>query len=164
MMNKYILIVLSFILVGCGARKVDVNKSIVKKDSVVETKVEVKTEITKLVNDSTNAKTEVCEDELILTPIDTTKEMVVNGKHYKNVVLRHKKTKTNSLYTNNKRESETKHKDSVATTKAAVKSSANIKIKHTDKSADYSWFIWLILIIIIIYTLWRNRLWIIKKL
>lgn len=163
-MNKYILIVLSFVLIGCGARKVDVSKSIVKKDSVVETKVEVTTVITKVINDSTNIKIEVSEDELTLTPIDTSKEMVVNGKRYKNAVLKHKKTKTNSLYTNNKTESETKHKDSVASIKADVKSSANIKTKHIDKSADCSWIIWILLIIIIIYTLWRNRLWIIRRL
>lgn len=163
-MNKFIVFLLTLTLISCGARKVDVTKSIVKKDSVVETKVEVTTAIAKVINDSTNIKIEVSEDELTLTPIDTSKEMVVNGKRYKNAVLKHRKTKSNSLYTNNKTESETKRKDSVVSIKADVKSSTNIKTKHIDKSADYSWIIWILLIIIIIYTLWRNRLWIIRRL
>jgi len=163
-MNKFIILLLALTVASCGARKVDVTKSIVKKDSVVEKKVEVTTITDKKIEDITNINTEVCEDEITLTPIDSSKEMIVNGKHYKNAVLKTKKTKYNSLYTNNKKESETKRIDSVVATKASVKASSNVKEKHTDKSADYSWVIWLILIIIITYTLWRNRLWIIKKL
>ena len=38
-----------------------------------------------------NSKIDKTEDEIIIEPIDNTKEIVVNGKTYKNVKIRHKK-------------------------------------------------------------------------
>jgi hypothetical protein len=142
---------------SCGARKVNIEKLEVKKDSIATTEVKAIVDIKKETIDSTNIKTDTTQDEITVQPIDTCKEMVVEGKHYKNVVLKIKKIKTNSLYTNKKKESETKHIDSTATSKVIKKEVVDSKLKTIDKKANYCWIIWLLLLILILYLLWRNR-------
>lgn len=154
-MGKYILML--FLLASCGARKVDVSKIEIKKDSLTETKVVVNTLEEKTVTDSTNIKTEINTDEVCIEPLDSTKEMVVDGKHFKNAVLRIKKNKVNTLYTNNKRESNIKHTDSVATAKTSIKETVVGKTKKIDKKANYWYLVCWLILILIIYLLWRNR-------
>lgn len=156
-MKKFIILLLAVILTSCGARKVDVSKVEIKKDSIVETKAEVVTTEIKEVVDSTNITTEINTDEICIEPLDSTKEMVVDGKIYKNVVLKIKKNKVNTSYTNNKRESNIKHMDSVGTSKISVKENIVAKTKNIDRKADYWSFLWLLLLILIMYLLWRNK-------
>jgi hypothetical protein len=156
-MKKIIILLLAVILTSCGARKVDVSKVEIKKDSIVETKTEVATTEIKEAVDSTNITTEINTDEVCIEPLDSTKEMVVDGKIYKNVVLRIKKNKVNTSYTNNKRESNIKHTDSVGTSKTSVKENIVTKTKNIDRKADYWSLLWLLLLILIIYLLWRNK-------
>ena len=154
---KKILLILLLILTSCGSRKVAIEKTSIKKDSVVETKVAVVTLENKEKTDSTNIITTTDTDEIVIIPIDTCKDIVVDGKIYKNVILRIKKTKSNTSYANKKKESETKLKDSVATIKAVKTERSESKSKHIHKSASYSWIIWLLLLILILYVLWQNR-------
>jgi hypothetical protein len=163
-MKKIIILLLAVILTSCGARKVDVSKVEIKKDSIVETKVEVATTEIKETVDSTNITTEINTDEVCIEPLDSTKEMVVDGKIYKNVVLKIKKNKVNTSYTNNKRESNIKHTDSVGTSKTSVKENIIVKTKNIDKKANYWSLFWLLLLILIMYLLWRNRVSILKRL
>lgn len=154
---KKLIVLLLIILTSCAARKVDVSKTEIKKDSVVESKAIVATEEVKHVDDSTNITTEINTDEVCIEPLDSTKEMVVDGKIYKNVVLKIKKNKVNTTYTNNKRESNIKHKDSIGVSKVSVKESAVAKTKNIDKKASYCSLLWLLLLILIMYLLWRNK-------
>jgi hypothetical protein len=108
--------------------------------------------------------TTIDDNEITVTPIDTCKEIVVDGKIYKNVILKIKKTKTNSLYTNNKKESETKRIDSTATVKVNKSEDVVVNNKKIDKPANYSWIIWILILILILYQLWRNRLSLLKLL
>ena len=156
-MKKIIILLLALLLTSCGARKVDVSKVEIKKDSVVETKVEVKTIEKKEIVDSTNITTEINTHEVHIEPLDSTKEMVVDGKIYKNVVLKIRKNKVNTSYTNNKRDSNIKHTDSVGTSKISVKENIAVKTKNIDKKADYWSLLWLLLLILIMYLLWRNK-------
>jgi hypothetical protein len=156
-MKKFIILLLAVILTSCGARKVDASKVEIKKDSIVETKVEVATTEIKEVVDSTNITTEINTDEVCIEPLDSTKEMVVDGKIYKNAVLKIKKNKVNTSYTNNKRESNIKHTDSVGTSKTSVKENIVAKTKNIDRKADYWSLLWLLLLILIMYLLWRNK-------
>ena len=163
-MNKLIILLLATVLTSCGARKVDINKIEIKKESVVETKVLVTTIENKIKTDSTNIVTTIDNSEIVITPIDTCKEIVVEGKVYKNVVLRIKKNKVNTLYTNNKRESNNKCKDSVAVIKVNKTETVSGKNKTIEKKANYWWILWILLLILILYQLWRNRLSLLKLL
>jgi hypothetical protein len=162
-MKKLILLFL-IILTSCASRNVHIDKLNIKKDSIAETKVIVTTIENKIKTDSTNIVTTIDNSEIIITPIDTCKEIIVEGKVYKNVVLKIKKNKTNTLYTNNKTESNNKRVDSVATIKVNKTEKVSGKNKTIDKKADYSWILWLLLLILILYQLWRNRLSLLKLL
>jgi len=162
-MKKLILLFL-IILTSCASRHVQVDKLEIKKDSVAETKVLVTTIENKEKTDSTNIVTTIDNSEITITPIDTCKEIIVEGKVYKNVVLRIKKNKVNTLYTNNKREYNNKRKDSIAVVKVEEKEHITAKEKKIDKPVDYWWILWLLLLILILYQLWRNRLSLLKLL
>jgi len=162
-MKKLILLFL-IVLTSCASRQVQVDKIDIKKDSVVETKVTVTTIENKIKTDSTNIVTTIDNSEIVITPIDTCKEIVVEGKIYKNVVLRIKKNKVNNSYTNNKRESNIKLKDSVVVIKVNKTEKISGKNKTIEKKANYWWILWLLLLILILYQLWRNRLSLLKLL
>jgi len=160
-MKKLILLLL-IILTSCASRHVQINKLDIKKDSIAETKVLVTTIETKEKTDSTNIITSIDNSEITITPIDTCKEIIVEGKVYKNVVLKIKKNKVNTLYTNKKKESNNKRIDSVATVKVNKTEKISGKNKTIEKKADYWWILWLILLILTLYQLWRNRLLLLK--
>jgi len=154
---KKIILLFILVLTSCASRKVHIDKIDIKKDSVVETKVEVTTIENEKKTDSTNIVTTIDNSEITITPIDTCKEIVVDGKVYKNVVLKIKKNKVNTLYTNNKTESNNKRVDSVATVKAEVKERTVGKTKTVDKKANYWFLVYWLILILILYLLWRNR-------
>jgi hypothetical protein len=162
-MKKLILLFL-IVLTSCASRQVQVDKIDIKKDSLAETKVTVTTVENKIKTDSTNIITTVDNSEITITPIDTCKEIIVEGKVYKNVVLKIKKNKANTLYTNNKTESNNKRTDSVATVKVNKTEKVSGKNKTIDRKANYWWILWLLLLILTLYQLWRNRLSLLKLL
>jgi len=162
-MKKLILLFL-IVLTSCASRQVQVDKIDIKKDSVAETKVTVTTIENKIKTDSTNVITTVDNSEITITPIDTCKEIIVEGKVYKNVVLKIKKNKANTLYTNNKTESNNKRVDSVATVKVNKTEKVSGKNKTIDRKANYWGILWLLLLILTLYQLWRNRLSLLKLL
>ena len=102
-MKKQIFILVSLLFLSCGSRKVTKTNLEEKKDSVsvVDVKTEIKTNENTEINN--NSKIDKTEEEFIIEPIDTSKEIIVNGKTYKNVKIRHKKTKDNSLHINQKK-------------------------------------------------------------
>ena len=155
---KYILyIICSAVLFSCASRKVDVKIQEVKKDSLVETKIDLTENKVKDSEQETNIKTIIDIDEILIKPIDSLKEIIVDGKTYKNVVLSYKKTKSNSLYNNKLKESENTLKNVKTDIKAEKSSQENIKEKQIDKKANYFIYIWFILGILIIYLIWRNK-------
>ena len=155
-MKKLILLFL-ITLTSCASRQTKIDKLVVKKDSVTETKAVLTVTETKEKTDSTNIITMVDSSEVMITPIDTYKEIVVDGKVYKNVVLRIKKNKVNTSYTNNKRESNIKRTDSIETTKTSVTEDTVEKIKTIDKKTNYWTLFYWIILFIIIYLLYKNR-------
>ena len=131
-MKKFILILFLF-LISCGARKVALTNIDVKRDSLsIVTKDTMAVSAIKI-NDSTNIKVNKEEDEITITPIDTSKEIVYNGRRIKNAVLRVRKIKTNSLYTNVNKVSKN---DSIAvktTNTVAIKDVKKENTKQVDK-------------------------------
>jgi len=154
---KHIFILVSLFLIGCASRKVDIKTTDIKKDSLVETKIDLTENKVKDSTAETNTKTIVNIDEIIIKPLDSLKEFIVEGKTYKNVVLSYKKTKSNSLYNNKIKVSENtlKHVKTDSKIKTSVKE--NIKEKQIDKKANYFVYLWFILGIIILYLLWRSK-------
>jgi hypothetical protein len=135
------------ILSSCSTRKVIIEE--VKKDSLsqIYTKIETKEDI------KIETKNDIVTNEFIITPLDTCKDIVVNGITYKNVVLRHINTKDNSLHKEDIKVS--KIEDKQQTTKVEVKE----KKKEIEKKANYFLYFIPTLIIIIIYLVWQNRRW-----
>ena len=153
---KKLLLFTCLILISCGSRKVNIEKLTVKKDSTATVEIKAITEIKRDIVDSTNIKTDIIHDEVTMQPIDTCKEMIIEGKHYKNVILKIKKIKTNSLYTNKKKESETKRIDSTAKSIVIKKEGIDGKSKVIDKKESitgnivvYSLLLLLIIAIVI---------------
>jgi hypothetical protein len=153
---KKLLLFTCLILLSCGSRKVNIEKLTVKKDSTATVEVKVIAVETKQKTDSTNVSTTIDDNEITVTPIDTCKEIVVDGKIYKNVILKIKKIKTNSLYTNKKKESETKRIDSAAKSIVIKKEDIDGKSKVIDKKESitgnivvYSLLLLLIIAIVI---------------
>ena len=155
---KYILyIICSAVLFSCASRKVDVKTTDIKKDSLVETKIDLTENKVKDSTAETNVNKIVYSDEIIIKPLDSLKEFIVEGKTYKNVILSYKKTKTNTLSNNKVKVSENtlKHVKTDSKVKTSVKE--NIKEKQIDRKANYFIYIWFILGILIIYLIWRNK-------
>jgi uncharacterized protein YcfL len=145
MRNKLILLFLiTFLIVGCGSRKV--NKSVTKEETQIEildtSKTETKTD--------TNVKVISCfeTDEITIVPIDSTKEIFVNGKTYRNVVLKHKKVKANKVVEQNKKEVKIEQKAIKIKSKAIIE----VKQKETERNSNYWWLI----LLIPIYLLYRK--------
>jgi ATP-dependent Zn protease len=155
---KPIFILVSLFLFSCASRKVDLKVKEVKKDSLVETKIDLTETKVKDTQQETNINKTVYFDEIIIKPLDTLKEFIVEGKTYKNVVLSYKKTKTNTLYNNKVKVSENVLKHVKIDNKVKTSSKENSKEKQIDKKANYFIYLWFILGIIIIYLIWRNRL------
>ena len=130
------------ILSSCSTRKVVIEE--VKKDSLsqIVTKIVTKEDI------KIETKNDIVIDEFIIIPLDTCKDIVVNGITYKNVVLRHINTKDNSLHKEDIKVS--KIEDKQQTTKVKE----NTKVKNIEKTSNPIGYI---LIIIIIYLVWQNR-------
>ncbi len=147
-----------FALTSCGARKVSKSKENIEVEKQTESattdnsKVEIKTDTNTKVIDCTDT------DEVEITPIDNTMEMVVNGKTYKNATLKHKKTKANIVTDKKETIAETKQNDVKTTNKENVKA----KINKTSKESDRKQFNWVPIIItiaavilaIVMFVLW----------
>jgi uncharacterized protein YcfL len=147
MRNKLILL-LSILIVGCGSRKV--NKSVTKEETQIEildtSKTETKTD--------TNVKVITCfeTDEITIVPIDSTKEIFVNGKTYRNVVLKHKKVKGNKVVEQSKKEVKIEQK----AVKTNIKKQTQIEVKQIDKE-QFNFLVWFWLLLLIpIYLLYRK--------
>jgi hypothetical protein len=155
---KYIFyIICSAVLFSCASRKVDIKVQEIKKDSLIETKIDLTENKVKDSTAEININKIVYFDEIIIKPIDSCKEFIVEGKTYKNVVLNYKKTKTNTLYNNKVKVSENTLKHVKTDSKIKTSSKENIKEKQIDKKANYFIYLWFILGIIIIYVIWRNK-------
>jgi len=79
------------LLSSCGTRKVVIDE--VKKDSLsqISTKIVTKEDI------KIETKNDIITDEFTITPLDTCKDIVINGITYRNVTINYKKTKDNTI-------------------------------------------------------------------
>jgi hypothetical protein len=145
---KKILILIILLLSSCAARKVNVDKvdNTTKVDSTSVTKQEMVT------TQDNNISIKTDTDELEIVPVSDTIPMVVNGITYKNAKLRYKKTKKVLVDTSKIKVAE---KTSI---KVEVKKEAKVKTfkKDIDKKANYTIYIWWILIILLLIYLYNR--------
>jgi hypothetical protein len=152
-----------FLLVSCGARKVD--KEVIKTDTTASIS-QIEKEKTSINKDSCSEnkieiKNNIITEEDELEPIDTTKpieKIDSDGKitKYKNTRIKHKKTIDNSQINQeqNVSESSSFQNESEINNNQNLKSSSESSIKHIIKEQfNWStfilsfWWLWLIIII-----------------
>lgn len=153
---KYLIIFLvGIISLSCASRKVHKEIAIVKEESVMVNQTMDTTIFHKEDTHNTITSIDVEEDEIIITPIDTSKEMKVDNKVYKNVVIKksHKKDRTKT---------ETKDTVKVDSSSAHSERSIALNIKEgsinmktsekEDGSSFYIYsFLFLLLLICLLY-------------
>ena len=145
---KHLFILVSLVFLSCASRKVDVD--IKKKDS---TTVQIIKEITTKKTDSTSNNLVIDKsesDELIITPIDSTKEIVVNGKKYFNAILKYKKTRNNTYNNNKVKVSKIEDKTLKTNNRTTLKTKNKTKKIETNNTTLYLFFLIIFIILLII--------------
>jgi hypothetical protein len=151
--NNIILIALILALLGaifltsCGSRKVQ--KSETKETEKTEIKTEEKTE-TKL-TDNTKIVDTSTTDEIEILPVDNTLPFTINGKEYKNVKIKHKKSKNNITINKDVKVQHNAQKSDLKT----VKRDLIIERKQIERKQSYWWLLWFLLLIPVYYV-WRK--------
>jgi hypothetical protein len=150
-MKTKLILLSALLLIGCGSRKTQqtktdvTTKEVATDNSVIETKTETNTKVV----DCTST------DEIEIIPIDNTKEIVVNGKVYKNVSIKKKKTKNNLTIAKNEIVDKIEKKD------VKTKSKAKVQVKQKATESNKGNFLnWIVLILVIIafgYWFWWSR-------
>ena len=140
-MLKYSFIFLFVLLASCGARKVDVQKTdtIVKVDSTSTIKKE------EVVITQNNISINTDTDEMEITPIDSTKPVVIGEKKYFNAKIRYKKTKVALVDTTKKQEIRKESQE----VKVVKDKREKVFKKNIDKKESLTVFWWWLLIILL---------------
>jgi thymidine kinase len=141
------LILLSFLLFSCAARKIAVTKTQVET-KIDSTAVEKKDSVSVQQN-AISIKEDI--DEVEIVPIDTAKPLIIDGKQYFNATVRLKKTRRQVVDT-----SKVTVSKSIENT-ISVKKDVKEKVfdKKVDKKANYLFYFWLLLIPICLWLIWR---------
>ena len=132
-------------LSSCGTRKVVIDE--VKKDSLSQilTKIVTKEDI------KIETKNDIVIDEFTITPLDTCKDIVIDGKTYRNVTINYKKTKDNTIQVQDIKvaKNELKVQDTKVT--------ENRKVKHIEKTSNPFLILLWLLIPLIAYIIYRFK-------
>lgn len=141
-MLKYSFIFLFVLLASCGARKVDVQKTdtIVKVDSTSTIKKE------EVVVTQNNISINTDTDEMEITPIDSTKPVIIGEKKYFNAKIRYKKTKFALVDTTKKQEIRKESQE----VKLVKDKKEKVFKKNIDKKESLIVFWWWLLIILLV--------------
>lgn len=141
------IVAMAFLLCSCGARKV--NKSNTVSDEIQTIEI-TKADSSKTVT-VTDVNTKIIDnsssDEVTISPIDSTKEMVVEGKKYYNAKLSRKKAFNNKVVDNAIKVSETRQNDIKETSKAQIVKHVEAKVYHSERKSSFWWLLWLLLLI-----------------
>ena len=140
---RYLLILL-LLLTSCGTRKINKSTEETKQDKVetVQNNIQIKENEAVKVIDST--------DEISIEPIDSIKPMVIDGKSYLNVKIKHKKRKVNTSIVLDKTTSDTSKKKTVE--KIEVVKDEKV-IERKTSLVIQLWWLWLLILLFILYKL-----------
>ena len=155
-MKKYFILICGALLfLSCAARKVTINKSETKTDSIIKNIEIVKDTVSKKEENKTNINIFSDTNEIKISPVDNSKEFMINGITYRNVVLSVKNTKSNTLYTNDKIVSQNASKQQINVQDKHITTSQITKDKIIDKKANYAAYISMFIILLITYFIYR---------
>jgi H+/gluconate symporter-like permease len=132
-------LITAIVLTSCGSRKVAKSETKEQEQKTEKITLETETRVTdntKIVDTSTSDEFEIC-------PVFDTLPMVVNGITYKNVKIRHKKTKNNISVVKDVKVQHKAQKEGVV----MVKSSRIIEVKQIERKNSYWWLLWFLLLI-----------------
>jgi hypothetical protein len=140
------LILLSFLLFSCASRKVAITKTQV--ETHIDSTVVEKKDSVSVQQNAISIKEDI--DEVEIVPIDTAKPLIIDGKQYFNATVRLKKTRRHTVDSSKVTISQSSEN------KISVKKDIKAKgfEKKVDKKANYSLFLWIILILL---ALWFAR-------
>jgi len=116
-------------LSSCASRKVITDKLVIKSDSMAV----IKDTLSIKVVDSSYVKKEAILEDIIIKPIDSCTEFIVDGKVYKNVTITIKKQTNSNIHSKSKKTNLNTSK----TQKTAVKTETIVKKKEMIKEAKY---------------------------
>ena len=126
-------------LSSCGTRKVVIDEA--KKDSLSQISTKIVTEeVIKIEND-------IVIDEITITPLDTCKDVVVNGITYRNAVLSYKKTKDKTIQNIKVSEQKLKVQDTKVT--------QNRKVKDIERTSNPFLILLWLLVPLFMYIIYR---------
>jgi len=132
-------LITAIVLTSCGSRKVQKSETKEQEQKTVKITLETETRVTdntKIVDTSTT-------DEIEIVPVDNTLPFTVNGKEYKNVKIRHKKSKNNISIAKDVKIQHKAQKEGIV----MVKSNRIIEVKQTERKESYWWLLWFLLLI-----------------
>ena len=129
-------------LSSCASRKVAIDKVVIKSDSVSILKDTLSIKVV----DSSYVKKEAILEDIIIKPIDSCAEFIVDGKVYKNVTITIKKQTNSNIHSKSKKTDLNTSK----TQKTAVKKQIAIKKKEIVKKANYIVHLTALLFVILI--------------
>jgi hypothetical protein len=121
----FLVIILIGVVISCAPRKVETEKKYIKEVTKIDSVAKiVEKQVIKI-----DTKIDTEESELVFTPIDNTKEFIINNKTYKNVQISHRKKKDNTIIV----EAKTIDKKQDIAVKKAVNSRLQYNVKIIDK-------------------------------
>jgi len=129
-------------LSSCASRKVVTDKVFIKSDSVSILKDTLSIKVV----DSSYVKKEAILEDIIIKPIDSCAEFIVDGKVYKNVTITIKKQTNSNIHSKSKKTNLNTSK----TQKTAVKTETIVKKKETIKKANYIMHLTALLFVILV--------------
>jgi hypothetical protein len=132
-------LIIGILLTSCGSRKVQKSETKEQEQKTVKITLETETKVTdntKIIDTSTT-------DEIEIIPIDNTLPFTVNGKEYKNVKIKRKKSKNNISVA---KDVKVQHKAQKSDLKV-VKSNKVVKEKQIERKQSYWWMFWFLLLI-----------------
>jgi hypothetical protein len=147
MAKQFTLILLSLLLFSCASRKVAVTKTQVETH-IDSTAVEKKDSVSVNQN-AISIKEDI--DEVEIVPIDTAKPIIVGEKKYFNAKVKLKKTRRHVVDSSKSTISESS--DNKVLVQKDVKS--NVFEKKVDKKANYLFYLWLLLIPVSLWLIWK---------
>lgn len=147
-MAKHItLILLSFLLFSCAARKVSVSNA--KVETHIDSTAVEKKDSVSVNQNAISIKEDIYEVEI--TPIDTAKPIIVGDKKYFNAKVKVRKVRKHIVDTSKNTVSQS------AENKISVNSNLKSEVfeKKIDKKANYLFYLWLLLIPVCLWLIWR---------